>query len=368
MSTTTNEFYATSSFETQATFDATQQLEAYLANEFDPGFRNFLNDLPELNGVSYTDGGGMEVTFVTSSIVDMSCTPQTANNYCYNVRSNFGINYASESFSSEYVSLIMASGSNEYIANSFNSSSIVAAQQYTGAIPRSLSANITLTLVGVPNQPMKESEWSACANTMGQFLRTDYSRAGAISDQLVISIRDVAFVAQMTVQGEKERRMLQLRRRNLEATSVNDADATLYYSSIIRGEYLPPPEINDFDDVVVETFVENENEFVEILQPQGDFFAGISSVSANETSAMMVDSGEKNEDGDDNNGVLIGIIVGVVVIVIMIGLFAYAKRKLWIKKKMKQQSSAKQQESHLESLKGTRTMQASKTSNNGANF
>ena len=72
MSTTTNEFYATSSFETQATFDATQQLEAYLANEFDPGFRNFLNDLPELNGVSYTDGGGMEVTFVTSSIVGTS--------------------------------------------------------------------------------------------------------------------------------------------------------------------------------------------------------------------------------------------------------------------------------------------------------
>lgn len=68
MSTTTNDFYATSSFETQATFDATQQLEAYLKNEFDPGFRNFLNDLPELNGVSYTDGDGMEVTYVTSSI------------------------------------------------------------------------------------------------------------------------------------------------------------------------------------------------------------------------------------------------------------------------------------------------------------
>lgn len=263
----------------------------------------------------------------------------------------------------------MASGSNEYIANSFNSSSIVAVQQYTGAIPRSLSANITLTLVGVPNQPMEESEWSACANTMGQFLRTDYSRDGATSDQLVISIRDVAFVAQMTVQGEKERRMLQLRRRNLEATSVNDADATLYYSSLISGEYLPPPEISNFGDVIVETFVENENEFVEILQPQGEFFAGISSVSAYETSAMMVDSGEKNEDGDDKSGLLIGIIVGVVVIVIIIGLFAYAKRKLWIKKKNKQKISSKRQESHLESLEGTRAMQAEgKTSNNGANF
>eukprot|EP00816_Leptocylindrus_hargravesii_P009771 CAMPEP_0196806278 /NCGR_PEP_ID=MMETSP1362-20130617/6171_1 /TAXON_ID=163516 /ORGANISM="Leptocylindrus danicus, Strain CCMP1856" /LENGTH=355 /DNA_ID=CAMNT_0042179687 /DNA_START=96 /DNA_END=1163 /DNA_ORIENTATION=+ len=352
MSTTTNDFHATSSFETQATFDATQQLEAYLTNEFDPGFRKFLNDLPELNGASYTDGGGMEVTSVTSSIVDMSCTPQTANNYCYNVRSNFGINYASEYFSSDYVSLIMASGSNEYIANTFNSSSIVATQQYTGAIPRSLSANITLTLVGVPDRPMEKSEWNACANVMGQFLRTNYSRAGAISNQLVISIRNVAFVAQMTVHGEKERRMLQ------EATSVNDADATLYYSSIISGEYLPPPEISDFDDVVVETFAENEYEFVEILQPQGEFFAEISSVAANETSAMMVGSDEKNEDGDDNSGVLLGIVVGVVAIVIIIGLYAYAKRNIWINKKIKQKSSAKQRESHLESLEGKRTLQA----------
>ena len=62
------DFSATSRIETP--FNA-EQLQIYLVEVFDPGFRNFLNDLPELNGDSYTEGGGMEVTSVTSPIVGM---------------------------------------------------------------------------------------------------------------------------------------------------------------------------------------------------------------------------------------------------------------------------------------------------------
>lgn len=344
------DFSATSRIETP--FNA-EQLQIYLVEVFDPGFRNFLNDLPELNGDSYTEGGGMEVTSVTSPIVDASCVPsQTASNNCYNIESNFEVVYANDSFSSDYVSLIMASGSNGYISSVTSTSENDIVVQYTGAMPFSVSANITLTLVDVPNRRMEYEEWQTCASIMGRFLRTDYSRAEAISQSQqqqqagpVISIRNVTFVQQALLGNE----------RMLQGAITNDA--TLLYSSVISGEYLPPPDISDFGDVVVETFTEENDEFVEVLQPEGNFFAAISSVIATRTSAMGGD-GENSSSSSLSSGAVGGIIIGVIMFVVVVGVFAFAKRKMLLKKQVEKETVMKVHDSHLESLEETRVSQA----------
>lgn len=260
--------------------------------------------------------------------------------------------YANDSFSSDYVSLIMASGSNGYISSVTSTSENDIVVQYTGAMPFSVSANITLTLVDVPNRRMEYEEWQTCASIMGRFLRTDYSRAEAISQSQqqqqagpVISIRNVTFVQQALLGNE----------RMLQGAITNDA--TLLYSSVISGEYLPPPDISDFGDVVVETFTEENDEFVEVLQPEGNFFAAISSVIATRTSAMGGD-GENSSSSSLSSGAVGGIIIGVIMFVVVVGVFAFAKRKMLLKKQVEKETVMKVHDSHLESLEETRVSQA----------
>ena len=168
------------------------------------------------------------------------CTPTQEDNYCYTVDTKITISHHPYLYPEESVDLVIASKSAVFIPER---------ELYTGVVPTQLEAKVVLILKGVEPRLMEPEEITILEMSIIEFLNGQLLSDSRKDDTAPILIIDAKIEYQEIV---------------LSGNTTED-EATLRTGATIPGEYLPPPEVNDFGDIIVETIGEKDDEFVEVL-------------------------------------------------------------------------------------------------------
>ena len=209
------------------------------------------------------------------------CTPTLEDNYCYTVGTNIKISHHPYLYPKESVNLIIASESAEFTSER---------ELYDGDVPTPLEAEVVLILKGVEPRLMEPEEIIILEMTIIEFLNDQLLSDSRKNGTAPILIEDAIITYQEIV----------LSTGNDNSTTGNDNSttdiATLQADVIISGEYIPPPEVNGFGDIIVETIDEEDEEFVEVLtenaaESNETYFMAVNDVNAITEEAMGTGGG-----------------------------------------------------------------------------
>lgn len=214
------------------------------------------------------DYSPFEVESVESSLIDESCTPSQEDNYCYTVDTIIGITHHPHLYPEESVDLIVTGVSAEFISER---------ELYDGDVPVPLEADIVLILKGVEPRLMELEEREILEMTIIEFLNDKLLSDSRENNSAPILIEDAEITYQQIM--------------NSTAAANSTEEAILEAGVTVSGEYLPPPEVNDFGDVVVEAIDEDGEEFIETLEENAGesnetYFLYVSEVDAMTEDAM----------------------------------------------------------------------------------
>ena len=162
---------------------------------------------------------------------------------------------------------------------------------FDGYVPTDVEAAIEILLTGVQNELMGHNIIPIFEQSVVNFLNQ-----GIISDIVVES-------AQLLYQSLTEFEQDEDRRATMEGNAI------LMTKVNITGVYIPPPEI-EFDKVIVDTFDEDDNEFVDILlNTEEPYFKEVSAVSA-----VSMTNNDKSDSSLDEPFGKLGLVGGSIII------------------------------------------------------
>lgn len=203
------------------------------------------------------------------------CTPTQEDNYCYTVDTNITISHHPYLYPEESVNLVIASKSAVFISER---------EVYTGVVPTQLEARVVLTLKGVEPRLMEPEEITILEMSIIEFLNDQLLPDSRKDGTAPILIKDAKIEYQEIV----------------FSGNTTEDEATLRAGATIAGEYVPPPDVNDFGDIIGETFREEGEGFLEVLtentaEIDETYFMAVNYVGA------LTDSGG-GSDGSDGSG------------------------------------------------------------------
>ena len=155
---------------------------------------------------------------------------------------------------------------------------------YTGVVPTQLEARVVLTLKGVEPRLMEPEEITILEMSIIEFLNDQLLPDSRKDGTAPILIKDAKIEYQEIV----------------FSGNTTEDEATLRAGATIAGEYVPPPDVNDFGDIIGETFREEGEGFLEVLtentaEIDETYFMAVNYVGA------LTDSGG-GSDGSDGSG------------------------------------------------------------------
>ena len=160
---------------------------------------------------------------------------------------------------------------------------------FDGAIPIDVQADIEVVLTGVQNAPMNSNVISLFEKSIVDFLNQEI--ASDIIIDAVTLLYQTLKESQATLEGEDP---------------IYVATSVLMAGVNITGAYIPPPEI-EFDEVIIDTFDEDNEIFIDILVgTQEVYFQNVSKATA-----TFINEPDKDEPFGE-----LGVIGGSVIIAI----------------------------------------------------
>uniref|UniRef100_A0A7S2NT60 Leucine-rich repeat-containing N-terminal plant-type domain-containing protein n=1 Tax=Leptocylindrus danicus TaxID=163516 RepID=A0A7S2NT60_9STRA len=215
-----------------------------------------------------------------NSIVDNSrpCSSPSSSTSCSSVSTTIEVHYDKTEFDEDYARLLILSN---FLGFMEIRSIDVTLIDGDGSI-NDETAKLSLELGGIESRLMSGTEQAELSESILEFLREQW----ALSDP-PIHAANVTFLSQtILIEDEGSRRNLN---ENITANTP-----VIGVTVIVEGYYMPPPDV-EFDEVIVESFMEEEDAFVEILNNYPSFenasVAGVSAISmvdAVKTSAAFV--------------------------------------------------------------------------------
>lgn len=202
---------------------------------------------------------------------------------CHDLSTNVTIEYYPYRFKEAIVDMIVT----EYFEEHLITSGVEFEPKYP--VPEVVQTGLTLEIPGVAGEEMGEEDTEWLIEFMQDFLGEFLAQ-----NDPPIKLENVIFVGQSIsaesedTEGEDGRTSRALYNdsvnpilampRLLNATNATTT-STLIVSVIVEAEYLPPPYIDSFSDVVVETITEEDDAFVEQIQ-EIEFFENVTEITA----------------------------------------------------------------------------------------
>uniref|UniRef100_A0A7S2NR12 Leucine-rich repeat-containing N-terminal plant-type domain-containing protein n=1 Tax=Leptocylindrus danicus TaxID=163516 RepID=A0A7S2NR12_9STRA len=262
---------------------------------------------------------------VTSEIVgtgsDGDCNPSDPSYNCYMVETEIDVKHNPVLYPEDAVSLVVVAESSEFIADYGT---------YAGSVPVQLDSQVELQVTGVTDRDMSPDEIQVFEDAVLNFLQDSLISGSTSSPPIFVQN---STLVQQTISslpsssgggsdgGDDN--------NGSDGGSSGSSSSSVLTAVVnVNGEYLPPPEI-EFEDVVVEAFNDEGEEFTETLQESNDpYFSEVSAVSA-----KSISTDDDSSGGDEDAFGPLGMAGGVSIIIIaLVGAFMGAFFVYWKKR------------------------------------
>jgi len=250
----------------------------------------------------------------------ISCTPENAENTCYRVSTYVTVVHYPVTYPVDLCEVIITSKTLEFVRDrSINS--VLAG----GASPEKVISLISLTIYGTNPTEMNEDESGLFTDSVLAFLRKFLSW-----NSPSIFVEGVAFDAQILgiySPIDYSERLLS----NESSPIGENISHKLTVSITVEAEYLPPPEI-DVSDIIVETFNEEEEDFIEIVEDsENAYFEGTYDIISFRAATVDVNQSIQKSQGETSNFGALGNDGGITVIVCSFLIFSIILCLCWRK-------------------------------------
>jgi len=227
---------------------------------------------------------------------DGDCNPSDPSYNCYVVETEIDVKHNPILYPDDAVILVVSAESSEFIADYGT---------YAGSVPVQLDSQVELQVTGVTDRDMTPDEILVFEDAVLSFLQ-DSLISGSTSTPPIFVQNSTLVQQTISSDGDGDNDGSD---GGSSGSSSSSSSSVLTAVVNVNGEYLPPPEI-EFEDVVVEVFNDEGEEFTEALQETNDpYFREVSAVSAQPVST------DDDSGGEDAFGPL-GLAGGVTIIII----------------------------------------------------
>ena len=261
---TGNEDIATNETELFYTKIYTDDLELYERLEYKYANNCTIDDCRRLE----EEFRPINVLNVSTSVNETEvCIASNANNTCHYLLTSVKIEHYPVQFSRRRVELEVLSKTLEYMDDR-----LITIRPLI-PVPQPLESSISITFIGVTTSELESVELVQLLDTTFNFLQ---DLLGEYDPPILME--SIAFNKQtLTVEvvGVEENTVSGSRHLNITDSSPQITQANITIDITIRGEYLPPPDV-DFSVVLVDIFDEENEEYIdEIEKSENTYFAGI---------------------------------------------------------------------------------------------